>query len=276
MYIYNLELTPQHKDTQHIQELFQGLVALSNSLYRQGHITNQHPAVPYLEGRLSMQVVAVSPEALKTQHRKAFVKSGWESLETLAQQLLKIVPAGQEPLNMKPCACEKPPFYILEGEAQEYSPIWCGGCYHFVPIYTLPETYSPHDPEGPGEGYDDVYFWRRYSQATYRLWFAGLAEETITHELSDYDSDLNGFGLNLAQRIEFLTGVQTYFFLPEFSGLSEHSKAGLEAAFKRPCASCGKPWLLEQPLHNRYHFCCTDCQLLSQLSPEVQDALQNT
>ena len=276
MYIYNLELKLQTQDKQHIQELFQAMLSLSNSLYRQGHITNQHPAIPYFENSLNMQVVAVSQDALKAKHRKAFVQSGWSTLEALANQSIHIRPMGQEPLNTLPCHCQASPFYILEGEAQEYSPLWCGACYQFIPVYTLPETYSPHDPKAVGEGYDDVYFWRRYSQATYRLWFSGLAEETITHELSHYESNLNTFGIDLSQRIEFLTGIPCYFFLPEFAGLIEHSRAGLEAAFKRPCSSCGKPWLLEKPLHNRYHFCCTDCRLLSQLSLEVQDALHNT
>ncbi|MFA0698754.1 DUF2310 family Zn-ribbon-containing protein, partial [Vibrio sp. 10N.222.49.C9] len=54
--------------------------------------------------------------------------------------------------------------------------------------------------------------------------------------------------------------VPTYYYLYQVGGES------LKQEQQRKCPKCGGEWLLDEPLHDMFHFKCDSCRLLSNIS----------
>lgn len=262
MFIFELNLTLTAADSQQIDKAYRLFVNLADGLYRQGHTLSRHVPIPELSGDLRMFLSAVTADALAPHFYKSSLSKTWQELLTLTRHGPVFTSLGQERVNQaKSCVCEGPS-YILDGEYDVYSPVRCLSCGLFVPLYTLPETYNPQtETSFSGEGYDDVFLWRQAYESVMSLWFQGLCEEQMCEELSEVDSELSEQGLDLSRRLEFLTGSPVYYFLADLSEV----EFSLTQARSRSCPECGARWWLEEPLLERYDFCCEPCRLVSQL-----------
>ena len=86
------------------------------------------------------------------------------------------------------------------------------------------------------------------------------AEHAALHEICDVDSVLFRRGWDLRGRIEYITKVPTYYYQYRVGGQS------LESEKARKCPKCGGEWLLDEPLHDIFHFKCDDCRIVSNIS----------
>ncbi len=134
------------------------------------------------------------------------------------------------------------------------SPLRSGESLLPIPLYRNPPTFN-------GD-HKAVIKWQTEWQACDELQMAGAckAEHAALHEICDVDSDLFRRGWDLRGRIEFLTQVPTYYYQYRVGGSS------LAQEKARPCPKCGGEWLLDEPLHDIFHFRCEPCRIVSNIS----------
>ncbi|MBY5990641.1 Zn-ribbon-containing protein [Ferrimonas balearica] len=140
------------------------------------------------------------------------------------------------------------------------SPLRDGDTLMPVPLYRLPNSFN-------GD-HKALVKWQTEWQACDELQMAGsgAVEFAALGEIADHRSVLFRRGWDLRGRLEYLTGVPTYYYLYRVGGTS------LAEERSRPCPRCGNPsWALEQPLHDLFAFQCEPCRLVSNLSWDLQN-----
>lgn len=148
--------------------------------------------------------------------------------------------------------CRKPEWYILSANCLSNAPpVQCGPCHEPVPLYRLP----------PGIDRGRVAFWQNACRAFDAIQLPRAAgHRSALKQMADPGSPLSRDGREICRAIEKATGVPTYYYLHRIQARSPAAEK------KAPCPSCGRNWLLPQPLHGCYDFKCDRCRLLSNLA----------
>lgn len=164
---------------------------------------------------------------------------------------------GEEPNSTDICECSHSSRYILfTNDGSIESPLRCYDCFGVIPLYKIPHTYD--------EEYYNIICWMSDYQSCDSLQMGCLTGERFgTQQISKYDSSLSRRGIEICNKISELTGVKTYYYLYRYTAL------GRKSEINRKCPSCGGEWLLNEPLHNLFDFCCHKCRLLSNISWSV-------
>jgi predicted nucleic acid-binding Zn ribbon protein len=107
-----------------------------------------------------------------------------------------------------------------------------------------------------------VIKWQTEWQACDELQMAGgcKAEHAALKEITQISSDLFRRGWDIRGRIEYVTGIPTYYYLYRVGGIS------LEDEKLRKCPKCGGEWRLDEPLHDIFYFKCDTCRIVSNIS----------
>lgn len=106
--------------------------------------------------------------------------------------------------------------------------------------------------------------WQEDWQACDQLQMNGnILEEEALAQISEHNSPLALRGRTLCRQIEAATGIPTYYYLYRL-GTDE------QAEIQRKCPETGNEWLLDEPLHDIFHFKCDESRLMSNLSWEIQ------
>lgn len=165
---------------------------------------------------------------------------------------------GEEPECALVCECHSPSSYILFTHYVSLeSPLRCGDCFGAVPLYKIQST---DDNE-----YYDIITWKSDYQACDSLQMhCSTGERFGIKEMSRHDSSLSKRGLEICSKLSKVTGVKTYYYLYRNTSL------GRNAELNRKCPSCGGEWLIDNPLHDKFDFCCVKCTLLSNISWSVR------
>ena len=133
------------------------------------------------------------------------------------------------------------------------SPLRCGKCFGFVPLYLIPHTYD--------EDYHDIISWQTDYKACDRLQMGCATGERFgTREITKVNSSLTRRGLEICDRITTLLKIPTYYYLYRYNDRSRIFEE------KRKCPSCNGEWMLDEPLHGLFDFKCDKCHLLSNIS----------
>jgi predicted nucleic acid-binding Zn ribbon protein len=165
---------------------------------------------------------------------------------------------GEEPECAPVCKCHSPSSYILFTHYVSLeSPLRCGDCFGVVPLYKIPYTYD--------DEYYDIIIWTSDYQACDSLQMnCSTGERFGTQQISRHDSSLSKRGIEICSKISKVTGIKTYYYLYRNTSL------GRNAELNRKCPSCGGEWLIDNPLHDKFDFCCNKCSLLSNISWSVR------
>jgi predicted nucleic acid-binding Zn ribbon protein len=240
-------------------ELFHGIEELLSYYYQNGQIAQGY--CPYFSdfdrdttgaGEIACTVMTPAPDALNDRYSNRYTRQGIAKLEQLCASKLAIEYLGavEDPAY---CNCPQSASYILMAYYRSVSPIACGSCGCIKPLYLLPKV---HD-----DGYWTIRGWEKIYQACMILDIqCGTGERWAIGQQCHHDSALSRQGRDLCRQIAELSGIPTYYFLPNYRKISAHRDRA------RLCPQCGGDWLLTQRELPRLDFRCDRCGLVSDLS----------
>jgi predicted nucleic acid-binding Zn ribbon protein len=173
----------------------------------------------------------------------------------------KVRQLGRDPDGLISCRCRRPSFFILFATfLHDEPPVRCGDCFSPVPLYRFPKT-------GHAGDYDDLVSWQRTYQAMDWLFIGSGPGERFGHDqMARWDSDLSKLGLETAKTLAKRVRRPVYYGLFKHYGRSDRQERA------RKCPSCGRSWLLSQPLHGLFDFQCKRCRLLGNVAWDVRRA----
>jgi predicted nucleic acid-binding Zn ribbon protein len=204
---------------------------------------------PYArDGRLSATIFTVTERALDERYHNDYVRKNIQGLESLCRNRLEIQYLGASEGEVV-CECASRPYFVMTG-FHVFSPIFCGGCGHEVPLFLLPKL---HDL-----GYWTLIGWDNNYRACVILDVnSTVGERWAIKQQCDHDSALSVQGRAVAAQLAELTGTPTYYYLPNFI-----RRAGAKGA-PRACPSCNGAWQLETAIHGDIQNKCDTCFLVS-------------
>lgn len=138
------------------------------------------------------------------------------------------------------------------------SVLYCAEHFAPVPLYLLPAT--------SGVDHEDLVRWQLQYQALDEI---QMQEQRVLakvpeQSLQGFHSQLNQQGRAFAQQLAVVLKKPVYYAL--YSGSS--ADCSLEA--DKCCPSCQGRWQREEPWHQLFDFCCTKCQLVSNIAWQCQ------
>jgi predicted nucleic acid-binding Zn ribbon protein len=261
--MFHVEVTFRYAGKPEETDVSQGIHGLLDSLITNGQMLDSDWPIAYTES--DCRVVVSCPETTSLQPRNANENVRRYLSDLRSHGLLKpryhVLGRGIE----SPMAdhCKPPSWHVLiTNYLSHESPLMCGEHYLPVPLYRVPHTHHA------GPSFEDILCWQREWKCCDELQMAcGFGERFATKQMSDLDSPLTTNGRDLCRRIEKLSGVPTYYYLYRGNGRSLTAEQG------RPCPSCGKKWLLGNPLHDLFDFKCDRCRLVSNIAWSVRGKL---
>ncbi len=219
-----------------------------------GQILGREFPIAVGEGIFRSRLVCPEKESLHPKYHSDFVSHCLQNLTEAKLLAPKIRFVGQD-LNSEVTTVNTPQWQVLYTTyVHTCSPLRSGDDLLPIPLYRNPPTFN-------GD-HKAVIKWQTEWQACDELQMAGASkvEHAALKELTSIHSDLFRRGWDLAKRIGYLTKIPTYYYLYRVRGES------LAAEQQRPCPICGGEWLLEEPLHDIFHFKCDHCRIVSNIS----------
>lgn len=145
------------------------------------------------------------------------------------------------------CKCVNPSFYILFTTfLHTSSPIRCGDCGNFIPLYKLPKL----DGE---EEYNSILGWEEEYKACDSLFMlSGVGESFGYRQMSQLTSNLTKEGLDICQKMTKKVQRPIYYYLHKYY-----------RPHKENCPGCGKKWRLGEELLGLIRYKCDRCFIVS-------------
>lgn len=182
-----------------------------------------------------------------------YVKTAVENLENSCGNKIEISYLGnveEEIENI--CTCKKHDYFVLYYFG-DFSPIRCGSCEKFVPLFKLPKL---HD-----DRIWDILGWENLYKSCVTLDLnCGFGEKWAINQQVKYDSGLSKQGRKIAAKITETSGVKCYYFISNYTKRSKIENKD------RPCPSCGGDWHLDEEKFGYFRHQCDTCLLMSAYS----------
>jgi predicted nucleic acid-binding Zn ribbon protein len=261
--MFHIEMTFRYASTAKEAKVSQAVYGLLASLMANGQVLDGDWPITYAESECRAVVSCPETTSLHPRHANEYVRKELSELRShgLLKPRCRVLGRGIE----SPVAdqCKRPCWHVLMTNYLSHeSPLICGEHYLPVPLYRVPHTYDA------GPSYWDILCWQREWKCCDELQMAcGFGERFATKQISDPNSPLATNGRDLCRRIEKLSGVPTYYYVYRGSGRS------VAAEQATPCPSCGKKWLLSNPLGGLLDFKCDRCRLVSNIAWSVRSKL---
>jgi predicted nucleic acid-binding Zn ribbon protein len=237
-------------DENEVWHIFWGVIG---NLKENGQI-NGREHHPYMHGnRISCSLWTFTEEALAEKYHNHYVKGAIENLEAFCGNKLEIKYEGRGEEELENiCTCTKHDHFVLYYYG-DFSPIRCGSCEKFVPLFKIPKLQD--------DRIFDILGWISSYKACLQLDLnCGTGEKWAIGQMSKFDSGLSKQGRKVAAKITEVSGVKTYYFL------SNVAKRKKEKDENRPCPSCGGEWHLEKEKFGYFRHQCDTCLLMSAYS----------
>ena len=205
----------------------------------------------FAEARGALLVTLSIPErtSLSDENNNRWVEAAITKLSNSEWSAPRVTGIQADPSGTRTCGCvDGCPSLVLYVEYLESSsPLRCGECFGSLPLYRLPPT--------SGGEYWDLHDWAGSYGAVLELHMGGPAESWADAELASADSELSLLGRKVAQRVQDVAGVRTFYYL-----LQSYSEPGAER-----CPECDSGWRCEPAWHGRFEYRCDDCLLLADI-----------
>jgi predicted nucleic acid-binding Zn ribbon protein len=240
----------KYKDGLDENELWHIFYGVVGNMRENGQVNGRehHPHVK--DNRISVSLWTFTEEALDEKHHSHYVKTAIEKLETFCGHKLEIQYDGRtEDEAESICSCTTHDYYVLYYYG-DFSPIRCGSCEKWVPLFKIPKL---HDNR-----IWDILGWQSAYKACIQLDLnCGTGEKWAIGQMSKFDSGLSKQGRKIAAKLTEVSGIKTYYFL------SNVRKIKKEKDINRPCPSCGGEWHLEKEKFGYFRHQCDTCLLMS-------------
>ncbi|ATG73235.1 hypothetical protein AN401_04645 [Zobellella denitrificans] len=232
---------------------------LLDALRYNGQILGREFPTSIHQGWLGCRVVCPEQDSLHPRHYSRQVELAIDRLHQVGLTSPRVQCRGQDLNSDSTDPCESRSWQLLyTSYLHSCSPLRCGEHFAPVPLYRIP-------PVANGD-FKQVLKWQEDWEACDQLQMNGsILEHGAVLELALPDSRLARRGRDLAKRIEYLSGIPTFYYLYRVGGDS------LAAEQERPCPSCGGDWRLAEPVHDIFDFLCEPCRLVSNLSWDFKD-----
>lgn len=202
----------------------------------------------------AMRVICPEQTSLYPENNNAEVNHALEKAEKCGLIFEGFQVIGDD-LNSDQTASNSHPAWqmLYTTHLQSCSPLHSGE--NFAPIALYKQLQNqPHLSQ-------DVIKWQENWQACDQLQMNGaILEHQALNEITDHQSTLTKHGRHLAQEIEKISHIPTYYYLYRVGGKS------LENEQHRHCPECGGNWALKEPIFEIFHFKCDQCRLISNIS----------
>ncbi|MDW6003392.1 Zn-ribbon-containing protein [Vibrio mangrovi] len=252
---YVAELQFECFDNTTVSAVERAISGLLEALRFQGQILGREFPVVMGDGEFFVRVLCPEKQSLHPKYHSDFVQVCMNRLAEASLLAPKVRVLGQDIHSEQTDTAEHREWQVLYTTyVHTCSPLRNGENLLPVPLYRIPATFN-------GD-HKALIKWQTEWQACDELQMAGgcQAEHAALKEIMQPESDLFRRGWDLRGRIEYLTKIPTYYYQYRVGGMS------LEEEQKRCCPGCGKPWRLDEPLHDIFHFKCDSCRLVSNLS----------
>lgn len=232
------------------------LYTLIGMFVKNGQIADSHNHAHFVEQDYISAIVNIfNDDSLDEQYYNIYIKN---TLSKLKADDFRIEILGKE-LESRDIATpdETDAFILTTCCYSQQSPV---KSFEFnpVPIHYLPKT---HDDN---EEYHNLICWQRDFQACDSLQMrCAVGEQWALNQMSDINSELSQYGLEICQILMEKLGKPVYYDLYQYYILDDEQQ--------RKCPKCGGEWRLEEPLHQQYDFKCDKCYLLSNLGVSEED-----
>jgi predicted nucleic acid-binding Zn ribbon protein len=253
--MYVVELMFECFDNTTVSAVDKAINGLMDALRYNGQVLGREFPIVMGEGAFFVRAVCPEEHSLHPNHHSDFVNVCFNRLNDAALLRPKVRLLGRDMNSEEAAGKERPTWQLLYTTyVHTCSPLRSGDTLLPIPLYRNPPTFN-------GD-HKAVIKWQTEWQACDELQMAGgcRVEHAALRELTDIKSDLYRRGWDLRGRMEFLTKIPTYYYLYRVGGDS------LEQEQQRRCPRCGASWLLEEPLHDIFHFKCDSCRLVSNIS----------
>ncbi|OBT16860.1 hypothetical protein A9264_10210 [Vibrio sp. UCD-FRSSP16_10] len=228
---------------------------LMEALRFNGQVLGREFPLAMDEATFSLRCVCPEEDSLHPRNHSDFVRFSLAKLSEAGVLTPKIRILGQD-LNSEQTSEESEPNWqiLYTTYVHTCSPLRSGDTFMPIPLYRNPPTLN-------GD-HKSIVKWQTEWQACDELQMAGgcKAEHASLRELTSIESDIYRRGWDLRGRLEYITKIPTYYYLYRVGGES------LALEKQRKCPKCGGEWLLDEPLHDMFHFKCDSCRLLSNIS----------
>jgi len=271
MFIQEISIEIKNPDIDRA-ELVEQMDWFLGAMTKNGQLQAVYTPMYFYDNRLICLVIVQEKSSFARKNDNIYVRQRRSETEKMCRAKFQVKTLGKdEPTKVnnrisggRICRCKKPSSYILWTEyCTVHSPIICGDCGGYVPLYRIPKP-----PEYDEKGYSDpgrqecfyMYTWENAYQMCDRLHiYSGFGERWATRQLQEHDSGLSKDGREVCREIEKMVGVPIYYYLYNYRRLTE------EQDKERKCPECSNDWLLEEPWHG-LDFCCEPCRLVSNIT----------
>ncbi|WCE30405.1 Zn-ribbon-containing protein [Vibrio sp. SCSIO 43137] len=253
--MYVVELEFECFDNTTISAVDKAINGLMEALRFNGQILGREFPVVMGEGVFYVRLVCPEQESLHPDNHSDFVNYCLSKLSDASLLAPKVRLLGRD-INSEQAAEEEVPSWqvLYTTYVHTCSPLRSGESLLPIPLYRNPPTLN-------GD-HKSVIKWQTEWQACDEIQMGGAckAEHAALREITDIGSDLFRRGWDLRGRIEYLTGIPTYYYQYRVGGVS------LADEKQRRCPKCGGEWLLNEPLHDIFYFKCDRCRIVSNIS----------
>ncbi len=246
-------LSIKYRENLDENELWQKFYHVCGSLRENGQINGRDMNTYIKNNRISIDLWTFTEEALDERYFTKYVTDAIKKLEEFCSSKIEIMYLGyvEEELDSV-CTCEKHDYFVLYYYG-DFSPIRCGSCEKFVPLFKIPKL---HDTR-----VWDVLGWVNTYKAIKILDLnCGTGEKWAMRQQCNHDSGLSVQGRKVAAKITEVSGVKTYYFLANYKKISKIKD------INRPCPSCGGEWHLDKEKFGYFCHQCNECLLMSSYS----------
>ncbi len=234
-------------------EIFQSFHNLIGQMRENGQINGRETNLHIKGNQISATLWTFTQEALDQKYWNHYVKTALENLEKLCGNKIEINYVGrveEEAENI--CNCTKHNYFVLYYYG-DFSPIRCGNCEKFLPLFKLPKL---HD----SRIYDILGWISSYKACVALDLNCGTGEKWAIKQQCDFNSGLSIQGRKVTSKITEVSGVKCYYFLSNYTKRSKIKNKD------RPCPSCGGNWHLEKEKFGYFKHQCDRCLLMSAYS----------
>lgn len=253
--MYVVELEFECFDNTTISAVDKAINGLMEALRFNGQILGREFPVVMGEGVFYVRLVCPEQDSLHPDNHSDFVNYCLNKLSEASLLTPKVRLLGRD-INSEQVAEEQTPDWqvLYTTYVHTCSPLRSGESLLPIPLYRNPATLN-------GD-HKSVIKWQTEWQACDEIQMGGAckAEHAALREITDVSSDLFRRGWDLRGRIEYLTGIPTYYYQYRVGGIS------LADEKQRKCPKCGGEWRLDKPLHDIFYFKCDNCRIVSNIS----------
>ena len=220
-----------------------------------GQVLGREFPIVLHDGVFQIRCVCPDEDSLHPRYHSPAVKAAFALLTDAGLLSPKVTLLGRDINSEDAADCEVPTWQVLYTTyVHTCSPLRSGDSLLPIPLHRL---------EATGEvDHTELIQWQTQWQACDEIQMGGLcdAEHSALAEICNENSALFKKGRVLADRIENMTQVPTYYYQYRVGGVS------LQSEQDRTCPICHDSWQLSVPLHGIFHFKCNKCRLVSNLS----------